>query len=381
MTARHILRPLTIVATASALAAPVPVIAATSALADSRTPSASAEQGRELSWVERPTGSTAQLRGLAAVNHRVAWVSGSAGTVLRTDDGGRTWDDVSPGGDTGELEFRDIEAFDAYRAVILSIGEAGDSRIYRTSDGGHTWHLGFQNNEAAAFYDCMDFWDPWHGLAMSDPVDGKIRILSTRNGGRSWSVVDPAGMPEALPGEFAFAASGTCLVTAGSHNAWIATGGGAQSRVLHSSDRGQTWSAATTPVASTEAGGIFSLAVRPTFRPRSGLRYDVAAVGGDYLDPDRTAATSAYSQDSGASWTGGGDLGGYRSGAAWLPRNRAAVLAVGPTGTDLSRDGGRTWTAVDSGSLDGVQCTWDGACWASGAAGRVTVLRGLGHHW
>ena len=47
------------------------------------------------------------------------------------------------------------------------------------------------------------------GLALSDPVNGRFRILATDDGGRSWQVVD-ADMPPALPGEFAFAASGQC---------------------------------------------------------------------------------------------------------------------------------------------------------------------------
>ncbi|GAB3590241.1 oxidoreductase [Angustibacter peucedani] len=368
MTGRSVLRPLTLVATASALAVPAPLLGAEVASAHGR-----GHGDQQLRWQDTaPTGTTARFRGLAPVNRDVAWVSGSLGTVLRTDDGGRTWDDVSPGGDTATLEFRDIEAFDAHRAVILSIGPGGDSRIYRTSDGGHSWHQGFANPDENAFYDCMSFWDDQHGLAMSDPVDGKFRVIATSNGGRSWSVVDPAGMPDALPGEFGFAASGTCLVTAGRSDAWIATGGGAQSRVLHSRDRGRTWTAATTPVPSSEAGGIFSLAVRHT--------RELVAVGGDFTAPTVGTKASAYSKDGGRRWAQGGDLGGYRSGSAWLPRSRASVVAVGPTGSDVSRDGGRHWTAFDTTSLDSVECTRDGACWASGERGRVAVLRGLSHH-
>jgi len=71
-------------------------------------------------WHLTPTGSTASLRGLSAVSAQTAWASGSGGTVLRTVDGGQTWQSVGPSG-TADLQFRDIEAFDADHAVILSI--------------------------------------------------------------------------------------------------------------------------------------------------------------------------------------------------------------------------------------------------------------------
>ncbi|GAA3076145.1 hypothetical protein GCM10020254_20070 [Streptomyces goshikiensis] len=142
------------------------------------------------------------------------------------------------------LELRDIEAFDARRAVALSIGEGEASRVLRTDDGGATWSEAFRNPDPRAFYDCLTFFDSRHGLAMSDPVDGKFRILSTGDGGRSWEVLPASGMPDALPGEAGFAASGQCLVSAGSRDVWLATGGGAVSRVLHSGDRGRTWKVA-----------------------------------------------------------------------------------------------------------------------------------------
>ena len=114
---------------------------------------------------------------------------------------------------------------------MLAIGEGEASRIYTTSDGGRRWKLAFVNDDPSAFYDCMDFYDGGRrGLALSDPVDGKFRILATDDGGRSWHVLPTDGMPDAVAGEFAFAASGTCLVTSG-RDAWFASGGGAVARV------------------------------------------------------------------------------------------------------------------------------------------------------
>jgi len=50
------------------------------------------------------------------------------------------------------------------------------------------------------------------------------------------------------------------------------------------------------------------------------------------------------------------------------------VLAVGLSGSDFSKNGGRTWTRFDDGSLDTVDCANPNACWASGANGRVAYL-------
>ncbi|WP_234436885.1 WD40/YVTN/BNR-like repeat-containing protein [Streptomyces maremycinicus] len=319
-------------------------------------------------WDLKETGTAAvRFRGLAAVDRHTAWVSGTAGTVLRTTDGGGSWRDVSPPG-AADLQFRDIEAFDARHAVVLAIGEGEASRVYRTEDGGTTWTESFRNTDAHAFYDCLTFFDRRHGLAMSDPVDGKFRILSTGDGGRSWKVLPNAGMPAALDGEAGFAASGQCLVASGPRDVWLATGGAARARVLHSSDRGLTWTAADTPVpAGDPARGVFAVA----FRDRThGL-----AVGGDYRADQPSPRAAAATGDAGRTWRPAATAPpAYRSGVAWLPHSRSAALAVGPTGTDLTTDAGRTWRTLDTGSYDTVDCTPDHACWAAGEQGRVARL-------
>jgi photosystem II stability/assembly factor-like uncharacterized protein len=329
-------------------------------------PSALAAAG-VYAWHDTPTGSDARLRGAAAVGPRTAWASGSLGTVLRTTDRGATWDEVGPPG-TDALQFRDIAAFDADHAVILGIGDTPDAfRVYVTADGGLHWTLGFQNTDPNAFYDCMTFVDRKRGFAVSDPPDGKkFRIIRTDDGGYSWRVLDSSRMPDALPGEFAFAASGQCLTSArGGRTIWLATGGAAQARVFRSTNLGESWTVSATPVRSGPSGGIFALAFRDE---RHGI-----AVGGDFLTPDDSPDNFALTNDGGRTWTLVPDAPAeYRSGAAWV--NGHTVVAVGPTGSDVSTDAGHTWTRFDDGSLDTVDCASPRACWAAGAAGRVAYL-------
>ena len=319
-----------------------------------------------LSWQLSPTGTTAQLRGFSAVSRKVAWASGRLGTVLRTTDGGASWRQVSPP-DTATLDFRDIEAFDADNAVILSIGPGAQSRIYRTSDGGAHWTETFRNADAAAFYDCMAFFDRKRGLALSDPVDGKFRLLSTSDGGSSWTLLPNDGMPPALTDEFAFAASGQCIRTT-NHEAWIASGGGAQARVYHSHDLGLHWTVSNTPLTSNGSSGVFAIDFRD---PHRGI-----AVGGDFLAPTNGSHALARTRDGGRTWTEPSTApAGYRSGVVFHPFFGTVAIAVGPSGSDVTLDGGQHWHQFDSGSFDTVTCTRDGACWASGEKGRVATLR------
>jgi photosystem II stability/assembly factor-like uncharacterized protein len=320
----------------------------------------------QLSWRLTPTGTDAQFRGLSVVNRQVAWASGQRGTVLRTLDGGRSWQQVGPP-NTATLDFRDIEAFDAKTAVALSIGNGEDSRIYRTSDGGRTWTESFRNTEPAAFYNCVAFFDSRHGLAVGDPVAGEFRVLTTADGGRSWARVPADGLPPALDGEFEFSASGQCVTVAGKRDAWLATGGSSVARVLHSADRGRTWTASATPLTGGAAAGVFAVAFRT---PRTGV-----AIGGDYLDTTSGEHALALTSDGGRTWREPVTAPqGYRSAVVYHPFLPTVLIAVGPSGSDVSVDGGRHWSPFSTADLDTIDCGYDGACFASGDDGAIGVL-------
>jgi len=229
------------------------------------------------------------LRGVSAVSANVVWASGTHGTYLRTLDGGNTWTPAQvPGAEA--LDFRDVEAFSADEAYLLAAGPGEQSRIYKTTDGGKTWTLQFTNREPKGFYDCMAFWDHTHGIALGDPVYGKFELLSTVDG-VDWT---PVALPGAIEGEGAFAASGTCITALGDSNVWFATGGKV-ARVFRSTDRGQTWSVAETPIVhGNDSSGIFSISF---IDAKQGV-----IAGGDYRLPEQEGANLAYSEDGGATW-------------------------------------------------------------------------------
>lgn len=207
------------------------------------------------------SGTTALLQDVSAPDSLVVWVGGHAATWARTIDGGAHWrSTVMP--DADSLEFRDVYAVDARTAYLLSSGLGERSRIYRTADGGATWQRQFTARDSAAFFDCFAFWDADHGLAVGDEVHGRLMVITTDDGGRSWRPVPAAALPPALRGEGAFAASGTCVVTAPPGDAWIGTGNASAARLFHTDNRGRTWTVLTTPLHAAVGAGITTLAVR-----------------------------------------------------------------------------------------------------------------------
>jgi len=317
------------------------------------------------SWTLQNSGVTARLRGVSAVSDRVAWTSGSASTVLRTEDGGASWKKITVTSDT--LDFRDVDAIDEKTAYVLSIGNGNTSRIYKTTDGGVTWALQFRNEDPKRFLDAMSFWDADHGLVIGDSIDGRFDILMTKNGGESWTRVPPDILPPALENEGAFAASGTNIAVYGKKYAWIGLGSATRARVLHTRDGGLHWTVSDAPIKSGKSSGIFSIAFRDA---RHGV-----IVGGDYQRESEAIDNVAVSSDGGATWQLVKGVMGFRSVVAYLPGTETAI-ALGPSGGDYSTGDGYHWSPLKGPGFDtfcfarGQKIGWGAG--ARGAIGKFT---------
>jgi photosystem II stability/assembly factor-like uncharacterized protein len=289
-------------------------------------------------WVVQPSGTTASLRGVSAVDDRTAWASGSKGAVLRTLDGGATWTRVAvPGEET--TDFRDIEAFGPDDAVVMGIDRP--AMIFRTRDGGKTWARTYHDDSPGIFLDGFAFFDAKHGLAVGDPMDGRFFLIATADGGDTWTPLPRDSRPAAREGEAAFAASGTSLAVRGRDRVWLTTGGSV-SRVWHSGDRGAHWAAFPSALLEglASAGG-FSVAF---LDGRTGI-----TVGGDYRAEAASAGNASVTGDGGRTWipVGGRRPGGLREAVAFVPGARPPIaVTVGPSGSDLSLDLGKSWAPI-----------------------------------
>ncbi len=322
-------------------------------------------------WGAQLSGVSASFRGFSAASSLVAWAGGSRGTVLRTVNGGTLWENVSVKG-ADSLDFRDVYGVSSRVAYVMSAGlaEQGQARIYKTVDGGQSWTLQWSDNTKGVFLDGMAFWDATHGLAFSDPVDGKLVILRTEDGS-TWQRVDPANIPPVLPGEASFAASGTSITVQGHNNAWIATGGGSEARVFRTTDAGRTWQVAGTGIPGGPSSGFFGIAFNDA---RRGI-----AVAGDYSIARSNGDVTVMTKDGGVTWRRAskwpsqGITGGV---VAVRGTNKPIFAAVGAFGTAFTSNFGATWTHGDTLTLYSIDFAARDSGWAVGPRGRIVRFRG-----
>jgi cyanophycinase len=324
-------------------------------------------------WSVQPVNSTSSCRSVSAVSVTVAWAGCTAGKILRTVNGGATWQvDSVPG--AARLDFRGIKAFDANIAVTVSAGpaEQGQARIYRTTDGAKTWTLTHSDTTKGIFFDGIAFWDAQHGFTFSDPINGKLVILTTEDGGVHWNAVPPASIPPTLPNEAAFAASNTQLTVQGDRNAWIASGGGATARVFHTTDRGRTWTVHDTGIPGGASAGLFGIAFADA---KNGV-----AIGGDYAIERGVMDVAIRTTDGGVTWHRAGTISrpdGVNQGLHLIPGSRPArFVAVGAYGTAFSDDFGATWQHGDSLTAWGVGFASPTIGFVAGPRGHIAKFTG-----
>ena len=194
------------------------------------------------------------------ISEETGWIVGSNGTVMRTTDGGSSWDlqyydstklfksvffidenegwvggknyliHTLNGGDSWELQYLPaiIEMQDIYFLNHDTGWIVGDSyKIFKTVNGGVTWGTVSNFNSSGILYH-ISFTDALHGHIVGGNLSSYYALFySTNDGGETWTHKTPENV-STLTGEFFI-----------SHDTgWICSGDG---KILKTSDCGNSW--------------------------------------------------------------------------------------------------------------------------------------------
>ncbi len=309
-----------------------------------------------------------ELRGLSVVNQKIAWASGAKGTVLRTIDGSH-WQQIKVDhAQAQELDFRAIHAFDEKRAYLMSAGPGAASKLFATEDGGQHWQLLAEQQQAKGFWNAFNWRDPQHGVIFGDPLDGQFELRITEDGGKTWRLLRDSAF-SALPGEGAFAASGTCLHAAANLHYFV-SGGASESRVFIGDLKRATWFNRALPLpAAAPSKGAFSVLFLNTDQ--------AVVVGGDYQQAKLPGVNAARSDDGGKSWQALNlQPAGFYSVVTAVPGSDKVVVAGGLAGISWSQDAGKNWQILSETAVNTIAFSDAQHGWAIGPKGLLLKYQG-----
>ena len=132
------------------------------------------------SWTEvTPTGGSRPIMATAGINLLVAGktILAQAATQLRSRDDGQTWTDLG-----SDMNSSILGAFPSVAVNENTFYKASMSGIYRTTDGGESWHLFMDGMVGTGILDLVAVNNRFYALTNGD-------IVQSTDGGESWRVV------------------------------------------------------------------------------------------------------------------------------------------------------------------------------------------------
>ncbi len=286
-------------------------------------------------WQLRQTPTSAMFIDSAADPvHDAIVLTGHDGTMLRSADGGGTWDGLQVTTD-GRAHFMSSVHFDAARRLLVAIGHNGS--IARSDNGGAgwvSWSIGSLELRGVIADTRRDL------LAAYGP--GGL-LVTSRDGGGNWRTAKPA-LDVSLR-DIARAPRGNALVATGKLGA-----------VVRSTDAGASWS------------HVELAWPNPNTPPE--LRMMVETLPHDALLGVGPPGTIVRSNADGSVWTvvHFTPIESERAFTwALVEPKRSTLIAVEARGQmQLSADGGATWRSVEAPAQDAAWPFWQGTRLESG---------------
>jgi photosystem II stability/assembly factor-like uncharacterized protein len=273
------------------------------------------------------------IRTLAADGDKL-WYAGSGGKYGWVSlSGGKNFNGIA----AHDTIFPEFRALAQTKSHIFIVNVASPAFLYKISKDGRQIKQVYTEAGEKVFYDCMKFYNDKEGIAMGDPQNGCLSILTTKDGGDTWQKHDCTNLPAVVDGEAAFAASNTNIIIK-EGKTWVISGG-KKSRVFYSEDKGETWSVTETPII--QGGEMTGMFTADFYDAETGF-----AAGGDYEKPEQNTANKILTADGGKTWkrVGEGVGPGYVSCVQFVPGSKGGGLfTVGRNGVFYSANQGTTW--------------------------------------
>jgi hypothetical protein len=305
----------------------------------------------------------------------VIWASGTNGGIYSSNDNGLNWHKVTGPVNTAQLQFRDIQPLDDGSVVLMSAGEGGDSRIYRSDSAGQNWQLQVQAKDPETFYDCMHFSDSQHGWLYGDSDSQGLFVLQTEDAGKHWQ---RQTLPwPAKKDEGGFASSGTCLNQGDNEGIYIGTGNTEKPRILNYRDA--EWLSIDAPISGGEAAGIFSVqqageslyifggSLKNENSPATAFRFNVTTQRWSQMPevPLKGAIYGSalfYAKQQGSTEVQGHD------------KKQLRILIANPNGVALWQQGQASWKMLSHNNIWSLACDPELGCIGVGKEGVVELF-------
>ncbi len=312
------------------------------------------------------------IRAMSVPSEKVIWASASKGMVAKSTNEGASFEWMQVKG-YEKRDFRAMHAWNDQEAIIVAV--ASPAIILKTMDGGATWDKVYENNDTSMFLDAIHFSDNNNGTVIGDPIDGHLFILTTNNKGATWDKIPNDFFKSTLNnGEAFFASSNSNLIHLGKVLVFVT--GGLSSRIWING-----MAEAMPMMQGTNSTGANSIAISP-----NGNR--VVVVGGDFAN-DTIANQNIVGYQ--LFQTPNSDLkylskkqiiwkkiklsnpNGYKSSVEFIDNNR--LITCGTSGVDFSKDNGASWETISKASFHIAKKhpTKRGA-YLAGSGGRISFV-------
>jgi photosystem II stability/assembly factor-like uncharacterized protein len=170
---------------------------------------------------QNPLPSGANYRGCDFIDSSKGWIVGDWGCIIRTSDGGHTW----------EVQHSGVEA-DLYNVFFLdenygwAVGNRGT--ILHTKNGGKNWLIQQYGTVTSAYISSVYFADSLNGW--TDGTSGGGQYYRTTNGGNNWQMAQIPGV--------SYSWELSSMDFTDSLFFWALTG---VNEISHTEDGGNTW--------------------------------------------------------------------------------------------------------------------------------------------